>query len=81
MKIGNKITKTQAIKALNNGQFVGAIASKLNPYAFNNAFVVVLHKDYIGNNAISESWINQFKYYNCNKESGQGISFYEVSEF
>lgn len=80
MKIGNKLTKRQAIKALNDGLFVGAIASKLSPVAFNNAFVVVLHKDFVGNNAISEGWCNQFKYYNCNKDTGQGISFYLVEE-
>lgn len=80
MLVKDKLTKQQAIKALKNGLFVGAIASKLNPHAFNNAFVVVLHKDFIGNSMISDSWCKSFKWYNCNAETGTGINFYLVEE-
>ena len=80
MKIGNKLTKRQAVKALNDGFTIGAISSKLNPHFGNNCFVVTLNKEFETNNAITESWINSFKWYNCNKESGQGISFYMIEE-
>lgn len=75
-----KITKLQAIKAIANGQTVGAIASKLSPWFNNGCFMVRLHKDNECNNQINDTWINSFKWYNCNKETGQGVSFYLIDQ-
>lgn len=68
-----KVTRKQAVRLLDQGHRVIAIASKLNPSAFNGAFTCTLE-----NGLITDSWIKQFKYYNCNKECGTGVSFYQV---
>lgn len=69
-----KVTKKQAVRLLDQGHRVIAIASKLSPTAFNGAFTCALEKG-----SVTDSWIKQFKYYNCNKECGTGVSFYKMS--
>lgn len=69
-----KATKKQAVRLLDQGHRVIAISSKLNPRAFNGAFTFTLEKG-----LITDSWIKQFKYYNCNKECGTGINFFSIT--
>lgn len=69
-----KITRKQAIARANKGLQVVACASNLNPY-----FNYGIFTSNIEAGGIDDSWIKRFKYYNCSKESGHGISFYSVT--
>jgi len=70
----NKITRAQAISQTNKEFTVVACASKLNPYFLDGVFTYRIEKG-----TINDTWIKQFKYYNCNKECGTAISFYSVT--
>lgn len=70
-----KVTRKQAVRLLDQGYKVVAIASSLRPTAFISTFTCTLKKG-----LVTDSWIKQFKYYNCNKECGKGVSFYQVGE-
>ena len=70
-----KYTKSQAKKLLESGKEVIICASKISPYS-RFAYKVSLQGD-----ETFESFCNSFKYYNCTKETGKTICFYESINF
>lgn len=70
-----RITKTEARKIYNEGGEVYIVASKLR-----DEFAMKFNKavsDIVNTSATFESWVNAYKYYNCNTETGNGVRFYK----
>ena len=71
-----KITKTQARKMHAEGKTVYVTASKVNPYSmWISPYEIPKEMDF-------EKFCNAYWFYNCNAETGKGITFYrEESQF
>lgn len=78
-----KISKKQAVKEFNNGNTVLLCTSKVNPqiiqyspwlnwYDFRKSTCEEL-------NSTFEQCVNEFSYYNCNKELGLRVHYYIYS--
>ena len=64
-----KVTRAQANKELQAGNFVYAVPSKLSP---SSNMAARLDE---GTNITAE-WVHVFKHYNCSPEVGTTVSFY-----
>ena len=65
----DKVTRTQANKALRDGVFVYAVPSKCSPTS-NKA------QRLDEGTFINTEWVNVFKHYNCSTDTGTTVSFY-----
>ena len=68
-----KISKDKARKIFDGFGVVYLLASKLNPY--NGVWVSPVAISY-DNEMSFDSAVNAYRYYNCNKECGMGVSYY-----
>lgn len=73
-----QISKSDAVKRFERGETIYVLASKLNP---NNPIwvhpaVMNLYDD--SNQYTFDSFVNSYKYYNCNRECGMGVRFYII---
>lgn len=71
MKNLKKISKAKARTLFNNGQSVYLKASKLRL-----DYAVEVSPDW--ENSLDGA-VNAYRYYNCNKECGMGVEYYEVA--
>ena len=84
-----RINKTQAFKTLLNGDVVGVIPSKINPFTpweFLNVWdlkgVIYLHsygweEEKPAAKICFERACNSYMFYNCNNATGRAIAFYK----
>lgn len=70
-----KISKSQARKRYLTFKPFVMCASKLNPETFGVNIDEHVSHDY-STDGDFEKLVNEFRYYNCNAETGRGISFY-----
>ena len=76
-----KITKKEAMKRYEKGQTVIFCASKMRPDGFFfQGCPMQKHEiesnPWHGEGTTFEQLINNYSYYNCNKETGLGITYY-----
>lgn len=74
-----KITKKQARNLYNQGIDVLFVPSKLNPQSPFGITVKACINQFGGEVPFS-TFITHFRYYNCNKHSGLGVSYYKLDK-